>query len=202
MRVSKRIITFFLALAMLFSLFVFASASSSTGGLVDTASVSNWNSYLSSAGSSTTDFWAVVNSAFSDAGLGAMASYDKLSNVSSVWYKRANSLLNKLTYSVDVPKPSVVYDSSLGVYRMYDAASGNYLVNASGHFPYYKEASGSSSPTLTYIWKYRSDVKTGTPYNIIPYADLKSIVDCLSTESQLRCHFCNRYLGSAKCFEL
>lgn len=164
MRVSKRIITFFLALAMLFSLFMFASASASSGILVDSTSVTAWNSLLSSnvkTGSIAADaqsaYWSQINTVMSKYGVGDLSSYDKVVQVTSrldssgsgVFGALAELLSDSFTSLWDTPDYIVMYDSSFGVYRPYDNDAHIWVVNSMGHFPYYDPDPDDSSSSET-----------------------------------------------------
>lgn len=183
MKVSKRIITFFLALAMLFSLFSFASASSASGVLVDSASVTAWNSWITSNGGSSSDYWTKINSLLARYKIGSYDTYDSLVlTVNRLDSLSSGSLMYLIEIYADVFGSSdyiVMYDNSLGVYRPYDNNTHLWLVNSAGHFPYYKETTNTedtgSNPTLTYSWWFRSDIPTGTSYSLVPEADLRTI---------------------------
>lgn len=186
MKVSKRIITFFLALAMLFSLFSFASASSASGILVDSASVTAWNTLLSNnvkIGASVSDaqseYWSLINSVLSRYGVGSLASYDKVVQVTSRLDSSGSGIFGSLievlsdgfTALWDTPDYIVMYDSSLGVYRPYDNDAHIWVVNSMGHFPYYDpdpdSGSDSENPVepeviRTGTWVEKSKVGTQT----------------------------------------
>lgn len=181
MKVSKRIIPFFLALAMLFSLFAVTSASSPSGVLVDSSSVTAWNSLLSSnvkSGSTAADaqsaYWSKINSVMSKYGVGSLASYDKLVQVTSrldssgsgVFGSLTELLVGSFTSLWDTPDYIVMYDSSLGVYRPYDNDAHIWVVNFMGHFPYYDpdpdSGAGTENPETLRTGTWVSMQKVGT----------------------------------------
>ncbi len=135
MSVFKRIIAVFMAFSIIISMVTVVSAAESN--LADTASVSSWNSYISSVGDDSTVFWNMMNSVCADARVGDLGSLEKLQNAAYIWEKRATILYNQLALKTDVPDPVVAFDASYGVYRLQDRLSGNYIVNASGRFAYY-----------------------------------------------------------------
>ncbi len=168
MKISKRIITFFLAFAMLVSLSGFASASASAGILVDTASVSSWNSVIAAnvkTGVSATvpqsKYWSHIDGVLSKFGVGQLASYDDLSKVVSRLDMSGSGLFGMVVEEVvdafsmlwTSPDYIVMFDSSLGVYRPYDNKVHLWVVNSLGHFPYYDPDPDSGS---TEVESYRT----------------------------------------------
>ncbi len=164
MKVSNRIISFFLAVAIAFSLVLFAFASSGTDSvslLVDTASVNGWNTYVENHtktgwdfGLTKSSFWSCVDKAYLDAGVGGFESLEKLNNVASIWTKRLDyhdiSAFNgffPVMLDCKQPAAKVAFDSDFGVYRLRDAYSGAWLVNSFGHFAFYRPPADSSGDT-------------------------------------------------------
>lgn len=182
MKVSKRIITFFLAVAMLFSLFPIAFASAPTGILVDSASVSAWNSWIgsnvedySNASKAQSAYWSEINNSLSHLGVGALPTYEDVSRVAAGLEYSASGLLAfiwesiKESFSVWWSSPDyiVMYDSDLGVYRLYDNKAHLWVVNSQGHFPYYApESTGDddsgSEPAAERVGQWINMQKVGT----------------------------------------
>ena len=184
MRVSKRIITFFLSLAMLFSLFTVAGAAEPAGLLVDNSSVNSWNTFAVQNDISSFEYWTYANDLMSRAYIGATDSYDQLCLIVEKYDLMSSGvagILGQVFIDLFAQRDYIVmYDNSLGVYRPYDNNRHMWFVNSMGHFPYYGKPSDSGSsgtPGVTgsaYSFWLRSEVQ-GISLQILPQDDLKSI---------------------------
>lgn len=192
----KKIISYILIFAIVFSFAIVPSFASSSGSvLVDSASEHAWSVYFDNnyiLGSyeglglnAKSFYWKKFDAAFASLGLGQISSYDALIQIASRFkstMSRSDGSFTAFDFNVSlgrpVPTATVAYDSSLGVYRLRDDYSGLWLVNSAGHFPYYKEVTNEeddgSSPTLTYSWWNRVDT-TGISIEVLPQDDLKTI---------------------------
>ncbi|MDD6159988.1 MAG: hypothetical protein PUB51_02515 [Oscillospiraceae bacterium] len=140
--------------------------SSPTGGslLLDTASVVAWQEWfninktpiLSDLGSAFTGnaLFSCFDAAMRRSGVGLCKTTDVLHSCAFNWnlgfYEDliSNHLLSisssfKSTYF----KPVVDFDAQLDVIRLKDSYSGLWLVNSSGHFPYYRPSDSGSGTT-------------------------------------------------------
>ena len=148
--------------------------SQSVGLVRDSGSISAWNTYLSThfvlAGGSITIgnvtfdfpdcrdvFWNVLDKGFSVTGVGSVDSLMELKTLATKW----NSALSNgfdydnwnlfvkiwLTSDNKLPTPSatVKLDTATGVYRLYDSANNQWLVNSAGYYLYYKPETGGVS---------------------------------------------------------
>ena len=161
MKWFKHIIFVMLILATVFSAclgFAFADCpDSSMGALIrdadsidalnvwidNTCAIQNFNDVEVSAA-----YWQMVNDACSSSGVGACSSYNDLVNCSQTWngfmhrYSPGNLLRLfiecLLTSDWTCPTSAVAWDSELSVYRLYEMKTKLWVVNSSGHFPYYR----------------------------------------------------------------
>lgn len=209
MKWSNRIIAVILTFAIGFSLTVPSFAASGGGSvslLVDSTSVSGWNSYIDNHTKVNFDFltvvkpgfWNVIDSAYADAGIGNFESLEKLTNAASIWTNRAKwhdtsfGTFFPLHLDCDRPEAVVAYDSDQGVYRFRDRNTGAWLVNSMGHFAYYKPADGSSGDTPAYEYQWlRYDQITGFQagtaiYEIIPYSMLQEVQSVYGAEAVIQ----------------
>lgn len=174
MKVSKRIITFFLALAMIFSLIVAvpvtasASSSGTSSGfaseyITDTDSVEAWKNWYdlncyNIFGSIISTFvgnalFEQFDSTFSKVGVGRAYALDTLTNCKSKWnlyfVSSVGSTLTALASGFETSGISaeVAYDSVYAVYRLRDTSTKLWLVNSAGHFPYYAPDSADDGTT-------------------------------------------------------
>ena len=141
MKVSKRIITFFLAIAMLASMLPVANAASDPGLMVDSESVSSWEAWASSNGVSSSSYWTSANNLMSSGYVGPCDSLlqlqyitDKYDTLSAGIFASLVEIFSDLFNGSDY---IVLFDDELGVYRPYDNNAHLWFVNSKGHFPYY-----------------------------------------------------------------
>lgn len=165
MKHLKNIIALLVVFATVFSVcLVFASAdrpNSSMSALIrDADSIDALNTWIDNTCAVqefnnvevNAAYWQMVNDACSASGVGACASYNDLVNCSQTW----NGFMHKyspgnllrlfieclLTSDWKCPTSAIAFDSSLGVYRLYEIKTNLWVVNASGHFPYYRPPAG------------------------------------------------------------
>lgn len=180
MKYIKSIICFLLCIVLLStSCFVAAAKPSGTDLLLDTASVDAWNSKLS-----VLDipyyivqfllggrFWASVDYVFSAVGLGSCSS-DALGGIAEDFYTHANLYCSNNFFLIfpdlqiyqflNFYKCEVAYDSQLGVRRLRSVGTGLWLVNSSGHFPYYRPESETPDAGEV-VTPQRDDLLLGVP---------------------------------------
>lgn len=128
--------------------------------LQDTASVYAWNAWLESnmyvlpetlVGNHA--FWNEFDHAIQASGAGACDRKDSLISARDNWngsFSVIESVLIRLfsllyTGSSARPRVEVAYDSNTGVDRLREVHTKLWIVNSSGHFPYYKPISGGGS---------------------------------------------------------
>lgn len=157
MTIYKKSISYFLVVAMCFSLIVatvpFAHAYTTGDLIYDSASVDHWVSWMenNTHGSNIVDlkpsFWNVIDLCFSASGCGSLESYTDVLNAMETWNGRmhrfdpvnvlALSIFALATSSKDIPTAYVAFDSDFGVYRLREYHTDIWLVNSAGYFPYY-----------------------------------------------------------------
>lgn len=171
MKASKRIITFFLAIAMLVPLFSFASASSSNGFLRDTASVAVWNDYNASHGISLDDYWSYADELMAIGKVGCLDSLLDLNvlveRYDYVQHGRFDLLYEIFAHLFSGRDYVVKYDAALRVYRPYDNNAKIWFVNSRGDFPYVLCSEnggigGEVEKARTGQWIERSKIGTDT----------------------------------------
>ena len=164
MKLSKKIITYILVLATVFSVLcvVPLTASAYTQGelITDTKSVEAWDAWMEAniqimqveLFEMKTAFWNVIDGCFSASGFGLLSAYTELQNAMETWNGRLHrfSVSNvfcitafcAVTGSLNVPTAYIAFDSEYGVYRLREYHTDLWLVNSSGHFPYYRPPVG------------------------------------------------------------
>lgn len=182
----KKIIAYILVFATVISFAVvpsFAAAAGYENLIIDSGSLSAWDDWLD-RNIVVKDFglidckaacWTVIDRCFSSSGCGSVSSVEKLLEGANLWNKRIASPGNWGSLAVycviqgfdsSVPTAEVAYDSSLGVYRLREYWSGLWLVNSSGHFPYYRPDSADDTTGTEKIrtgqWVEMSKVGTQT----------------------------------------
>lgn len=174
-----------------------AAANTSSGILVDKASVEAWNNKFGPflltgvIGSvAQAGFWSSTDSLFSVVGVGPLNSSGSLVSVVSSLDKRYNSasasferwftqgFLGLFTVGNIVTK----FDSSRGVYRPYNKGAGLWMVNSKGHFPYFDPSASSASSGPGGQWLRTDQCKTN--YNVLSEAALLDLVSVLNSSSQ------------------
>lgn len=166
MKNLKVIIAVIIVIATVFSFIGVASASSGSSLLTDSETVDVWNNYFENnwiLGSGTIEIggiqvdlnaakvlcWNRIDNAFSDVGIYSVESHAELVRIASAWTARHKyydtTIFNsgyRICFGRPQPTAMVRFDSVLGVYRLADEYSGTWLVNSSGHFPYYRPPVG------------------------------------------------------------
>lgn len=162
MKFPKKSISYILVVAMVFIVLVGLSSTAfayTQGELIrDSASIDAWVTWMgnNTHGSNIVDlkpsYWNVIDQCFSAAGCGSLSSYTELQNAMETWNGRMHrfDVMNVLALSIfclatsskDVPTAYIAFDSQLGVYRFREYHTDLWLVNSSGHFPFYEPPKG------------------------------------------------------------
>lgn len=190
----KKIISFLFVFATVFLLTVvpsYAAVFDTSYLLQDLTAVQAWNLWIDANASAelagnngSALVWTEADMCMASAGVGAAASYADFQYAAVRWNGRLKSVgqyfaqvMYAAFFGAYTPEAEVAYDNDLGVYRLREKHTLLWLVNSSGHFPYYRpETSGTVDPIGQWILKENIKSNSALWHTVIG-ADLSAYME-------------------------